>query len=187
MKSLPTEIIIDGIRKQDKQILRAIYYTYFPNIKKMVLDNKGDEQDAKDVFQEGLIVVYRKIKEGNLNISSTFKRYIYGICRFIWLHELSETKENSENLTVCLEYDNIPDIKFDEYKKHKQFELYQKHFKKLGKSCRKILKLFLKNVPLVEIAKKIGTSPEFVRKKKFLCKEQLMTNIKKDPEYAKWK
>lgn len=187
MKSLPTKIIVDGIRKQDKDILKAIYYTYFPTIKRLVMDHHGSEQDAKDVFQEGLIIIYRKSKEGNLNISSTFKTYIYAICRFIWIKELSITKENSVRLTGYLEYENIPDINFDEYKKHRQYELYQKHFKRLGKSCRKILKLFLKNVPLVEIAKKIGTSPEFIRKKKFNCKEQLINYIKNDPDYRKWK
>lgn len=187
MKSLTTNIIIDGIRKQDKDILKAIYYNYFPTIKRFVMDNSGDEQDAKDVFQEGLIIIYRKTKEENFNITSKFKTYIYAICRFIWIKELSVTKENSEKMSNYLDYENIPDINLDEYKKQRQYELYQKHFKRLGKNCQKILKLFFKNVPLKEIARKEGTSQEFIRKKKFKCKEQLINYIKNDPDYRKWK
>ncbi|MGC9375990.1 MAG: RNA polymerase sigma factor [Bacteroidales bacterium] len=187
MESLTTEIIINGIRNQDKDILKAIYYTYFPTIKRLVLDNNGTEQDAKDVFQEALIVIYRKIKEGNFTLKSTFKTYIYAVCQFIWIKELSVSKENIENLTIYLEYENIPEINNDEYKKHRQYKLYQKHFKRLGVECQKTLQLFLKEKPFKEIAKKLGTSYDYIRIKKKRCMDRLLRYIKEDPEYEKWK
>ncbi|HKL08435.1 MAG TPA: sigma-70 family RNA polymerase sigma factor [Bacteroidales bacterium] len=187
MEPLTTKIIIDGIRKQDKTILKAIYYTYFPSVKKLIEDNMGSEQDAKDVFQEALIVIYRKIKGGNLKIHTTFKGYIHVVCRFIWLKELSMNKENINNLSIFLEYEDIPEIHIDEYKKHKQYELYQKHFNRLGKECQKTLKLFLKEKPLIDIAKKLGTSYEYIRLKKKRCMERLIRYIKDDPDYKKWR
>ncbi|MFP4025798.1 MAG: RNA polymerase sigma factor [Thiohalospira sp.] len=187
MKPLKSEIIINGILNQDKDILKAIYYTYFPTIKRFILDNNGNEQDAKDVFQEALIIIYRKIKDGNFRLKSSFKTYIYAVCQFIWIKELSVNKENNENLTVYLEYENIPEINIDEYKKHKQYQLYQKHFKRLGKECQKTLKLFLEEKPFKEIAKKLGTSYDYIRTKKTRCKERLLRYIKEDPEYERWK
>lgn len=184
MRTIDKKIIIEGIRNQDKQILKSIYVTYFPTIKRFVLDNSGSEQDAKDVFQEGIIIIYRKIKEGNLNLTSSFKSYIYGVCRLIWLKQLSLNKENNEKLERYIEYEEVPDVSEDEYETNEQYKLYQKHFKRLEKDCQKLLQLFLKKVPLKEIAEILGIeSQQYVKRKKFKCKEQLVRYIKSDPNF----
>lgn len=184
LKSLDNKTIIQGIRNQNKEILKSIYSIYFPTIKRFILDAKGSEQDAKDVFQEGIIIIYRKIKEGNINLTSSFKSYIYSVCRFIWMKQLSQERENAEQLDVYLEYEEIPDIRLDEYEKNEQYKLYQKHFLRLEKECQKLLQLFLKNVPLKEIADELGIgSQQYIKRKKYKCKEQLVRYIKSDPNF----
>ncbi|MCB2196646.1 MAG: sigma-70 family RNA polymerase sigma factor [Bacteroidetes bacterium] len=181
---MDNKIIIEGIRNQDKQILKNIYQTYFSTIKRMVMDNYGSEQDAKDVFQEGIIIIYRKAKEGNINLTSSFKSYIYGVCRYIWKKQLTQRKENTEKLEGYVEYEVIPDVTFDEYEKNEQYKLYQKHFKRLEKDCQKVLQLFLKKVPLKDIAEIMGIeSQQYVKRKKYKCKEQLVRYIKNDPKF----
>lgn len=148
------------------------------------MENGGCEQDAKDVFQEGIIIIYRKIKEGNLNLTSSFKSYIYSVCRFLWMKQLSLIKEDSEQLNTYQEYEVLPDISIDEYEKNEQYKLYQKHFKRLEEGCQKLLQLFLKNIPLKAIADQLGIeSQQFVKRKKYKCKEQLVRYIKSDPNY----
>ena len=143
MKYSATKNLIDGIRNQDKITLRNIYSDYFPTIKRYVIENSGSEQDAKDVFQEGIVIIYRKIKEGTFELTSSFKSYIYSVCRFIWIKQLSKNKENAEQQNVYLEYEGVSDISTDEYKKNEQYKLYQNHFKRLGKDCQKLLTLYL--------------------------------------------
>ena len=41
------------------------------------MNNNGDEDDAKDVYQEGIIIVYNKIKSGDFELTSKLKTYIY--------------------------------------------------------------------------------------------------------------
>ena len=184
MRFIDNKIIVEGILNQDKQVLKSIYLTYFPSIKRLVLDNNGSEQDAKDVFQEGIIIIYRKIKEGNLNLTSSFKSYIYGVCRYIWLKQLAQRKENTEKLEGYLEYEDVLDVSVDEYEKNEQYKLYQKHFKRLEKDCQKLLELFLKKVPLKEIAEELGIeSQQYIKRKKYKCKEQLVRYIKSDPNF----
>ncbi|HAF28688.1 MAG TPA: hypothetical protein DCG75_06530 [Bacteroidales bacterium] len=184
LRSLDNKTIVQGIRNQDKEILKSIYSIYFPTIKRFILDAKGSEQDAKDVFQEGIIIIYRKIKEGNINLTSSFKSYIYSVCRFIWMKQLSKERENAEQLDVYLEYEEIPDVRLDEYEKNEQYKLYQKHFLRLEKECQKLLQLFLKNVPLKEIADELGIgSQQYIKRKKYKCKEQLVRYIKSDPNF----
>lgn len=187
MEPLTTEIIIDGISAQDKTILKAIYYTYFPSIKRLIEDNNGSEQDAKDIFQEAIIIIYRKIKAGNLKIHTSFKAYIFAACQKLWLKELLARNEKMENLAIFLEYQSTPEINLDEYTKHKQYQLYQKHFKRLEKGCQETLRMFLDEISFKEIAKKLGTSYDYIRIKKTRCKEQLIRYIKEDPEYERWK
>ena len=184
LKSLDNKIIIEGILNQDKDILKKIYLFYFPVIKRLVLDNRGCEQDAKDVFQEGIIIIYRKIKEGDLVLKASFKSYIYSVCRFIWIKQYTRNKENAEKLEIFMEYNDIPEIETDEYLKHEQYKLYQKHFKRLEKDCQLLLQLFLKKVPLKEIAEKLNIkSEQYIKRKKYKCKEQLVRYIKSDPNY----
>lgn len=184
MKSLDNKIIVEGIRSQDKDVLEKIYSYYFPTIKRLVIDNKGCEQDAKDVFQEGIIIIYRKIMEDKLILKSSFKSYMYSVCRFIWIKQFTTNKENAGKLDIFLEYEEIPDVEEDEYKKHEQYKLYQKHFKRLKKDCQTLMKLFLEKVSLKEIAKKLKIdSDQYIKRKKYKCKEQLVRYIKSDPNY----
>ena len=168
MRFIDNKAIIEGIRNQDKKILRDIYLVYFPVIKRYILDNSGSEQDAKDVFQEGIIIIYRKIKEGNLNLSASFKSYIYSVCRFIWIKQLSKSKENAEQMDIYLGYEEVPEISVDEYEKNEQYKLYQKHFKRLEKECQKLLQMFLDKIPLKVIADKLGINSEkYIKRKEY--------------------
>lgn len=184
MKNKSNNTLVEGIRNQDKNVLQNVYDEYFPTIKRFVLDNSGSEQDAKDIFQEAIIIIYRKIKEGTFELTSSFKSYIYSVCRFIWLKELSKRKERVEHTNSYMEYEEVPEVSVDEYEKNEQYKLYQYHFKRLSEDCQKILQLFLQKVSLKEIAEEVGIeSQQFIKRKKYKCKEQLIRYIKSDPKF----
>jgi DNA-directed RNA polymerase specialized sigma24 family protein len=75
-----SEIIL-GILNDSKEILNRLYSTYFPMILQLVLNNNGNEDDAKDVFQESIIVLYNKVKSGNFELNSKLKTFLYSVCR----------------------------------------------------------------------------------------------------------
>ncbi len=56
-----SEIIL-GILNDSKDILNRLYKMYFPMVLQLVLNNNGNEDDAKDVFQESVIVLYNKVR-----------------------------------------------------------------------------------------------------------------------------
>ena len=186
MKYIDSKKLIEGIRSQDKTVLKNLYADYFPSIKRFVIENNGSEQDAKDVFQDGIVIIYRKIKNGTFNLTSSFKAYIYSVCRYIWIKHLYDRKQNIYDQNIYVEYEGIQDISIDEYEKNEQYKLYQTHFKRLNKDCQKVLQLFLNKVSLKDIAEKMGIdSIQFVKRKKYKCKEQLIRYIKSDPNFIK--
>ena len=176
--------LIKGIQYQDDWILESMYDDYFPIIKNFVLQNSGDKHDAHDVFQEGIIIVYRKIMNGKLELTSSFSTYFYAVCKNIWFKQLFNRKDYIDKLAMFNDYENIPHVNIEEYELQEEYKLYQSYFSKLHKDCRKLLRLFMKKISLKDIANKMGIkSVQYAKRKKFKCKEQLVRNIRKDPKY----
>lgn len=184
MKHLTVEEILDGIRDKNNDILTFVYKEYYPFIKKYILNNSGNKQDAEDIFQETIVMIYRKVVEGQLSLDCSLKTYLYSVCRLLWLKEL-ETRKNIRNNNP--EINNIvdPEVKFlleDGDLEKKKF--IQEHLMHLKENCRQILTLFYAGVPIDEITEILGmSSTANTRQKKNRCKEKLIESLKKDPRF----
>lgn len=187
MKSYSDLQIIQGMRDKDPHVLRYLYDQYYPSVYNLIVSNSGSEAEVKDVFQETIILIYRKINDKSFQLSSTFKNYLLSVSWYIWVKEL-RTKNTEERIVNQYNYMNEDDDNLEmEYEIHKRYQIYQEHFNKLTKKCREILKLFFNKVPLPEIAERLGLKSEkSVKKRKFVCKENLIRSIKKDKRYPRY-
>lgn len=178
-----TDSYIQGIVQQNGKVLRHIYDDFFPRIKLFILKNSGNEQDAQDVFQEAIMIIYTKASKPDFALSCAFYTYLHSISRNIWLHQLREKRKLS--VTYSPDWEYIGQTDFEETLiEQEQFSLYWKKFKALGADCRKLLDLFFQGKPMTEITLKMGYgSPGYARKRKFQCKEQLLKMISEDPDY----
>jgi RNA polymerase sigma factor (sigma-70 family) len=178
------EAILTGLKNSDNEVLGYVYKKYYPEIRFFVIKNSGTDEDAKDTFQEALIVIYKKLKAGNLELNCSFKTYLYSVTRLIWLRHLDKNKVKTSELNdwqVFVEFEDNMELFLSEQERYK---LYQKYFMSLHKDCQAILKLFLQKVSLKEIQKKLNLSSEkYVKKRKYQCKEILVKRIKNDPNY----
>ena len=87
---IPTDSeVILGILNNSENVLKRLYLAYFPMILQLVINNNGNTDDAKDIYQEAIIVLYNKVKTGDFELSSKLKTYIYSICRRLWLKRLT--------------------------------------------------------------------------------------------------
>lgn len=187
MASYSNDELLRGILRNNSTILRYIYKSYYHKINAFVTHNSGDESDANDIFQEAIIVIYRKLKVGNLIIDNcSFETYLYSVCRLLWLKYLDKRKNNIVKVEEIHHYSDViyeNDIR-DIAIKNERYKLFQEHFQKLGKDCQKILQLFFDKVPIKEIADLMGfTSESYAKKRKHQCKEYLVRSIKQDTEY----
>ncbi len=183
------EQILKGILRHDNLILQYIYKQYYYNINYFIRKNQGSEDDASDIFQEAIIIIYRKIKENDLIFEkSSFKSYLFSVCRFLWLKQLEKRRIEKEKLNDTLPYqDDLYDDNLNELvEKNERYGLYQKHFSTLSTDCQKLMQLFFEKVPLKEIAKVMGyKSEKYAKKRKYKCKELLINRIKQDAEFKK--
>lgn len=183
------EQILKGILRHDNLILQYIYKQYYYNINYFIRKNQGSEDDASDIFQEAIIIIYRKIKENDLIFEkSSFKGYLFSVCRFLWLKQLEKRRMEKEKLNDSLPYqEDLYDDNFNELvSKNERYGLYQKHFGTLSTDCQKLMQLFFEKVSLKDIAKIMGyKSEKYAKKRKFKCKELLISRIKQDAEFKK--
>lgn len=180
--------LLNGIRRNDTIVLQYIYKNFYSNINFFIKKNSGDDDDANDIFQEAIIIIYRKLKANELVLDCSFETYLYSVCRFLWLKQLEKRKVEKEKIKDNQEYHD--DIYDDNLEKvvdlNERYRLYQKHFTNLGKDCQKVLQLYFDKVPLKNIAQIIGfKSEKYAKKRKFKCKEYLIKSIKQDLEYNK--
>lgn len=178
--------LLNGILRNDTIVLQYIYKNFYSNINFFIKKNNGDDDDANDIFQESIIIIYRKLKANELVLDCTFDTYLYSICRFLWLKTLEKRKIEKESIKDNHEFnDEIYDDSLEEIADlNDRYRLYQKHFANLGKDCQKILQLYFDKVPLKNIAQIMGfKSEKYAKKRKYHCKEYLINSIKQDLEY----
>ncbi len=183
------EQILKGVLRHDNLILQYVYKQYYYKINYFVRKNQGSADDASDVFQEAVIVIYRKLKENDLVFQkSSFAGYLFSVCRFIWLKQLEKRRIEKEKLQETLPFQ---EYLYDEnlielVDKNERYGLYQKHFATLSPDCQKLMQLFFEKVPLREIAKIMGyKSEKYAKTRKYKCKEILIKRIKQDTEFKK--
>lgn len=180
------ESLLEGIRLNDTDTLEYIYKKFYPSVKNFILLNSGNDDDAKDIFQESIIVIFRRLKEESFTITCSFKTYIFSICKNLWLKELERRKLERTKINNPEEFETS-DCDIEEpvtTPEHDRYRMYQAHFLSLSKDCQKVLRLFMEKVSLKEIANIMGyASEKYAKKRKYQCKEMLIKRIKNDPYY----
>ncbi len=181
------EFLIHLMTGSEEGILR-IYSNFYPAIEKYILSNSGTIEEAKDIFQDGLIVLYEKQKSPDFQLNVKFGTYLFAICKNCWLKQLRLKKRTK---VVTFEDDLVltTEDSFEfELEQHKKYKLYKNKFDLLGDNCKKLLSLFFQKKSMADITRLLNFKEEnFARKKKYKCKEKLIQLIRKDPKFNQLK
>lgn len=180
--------LVSGIRKHDSGVLEHVYDAYFPIIEGFVIHNSGSRDEAQDVFQEAMIIVYKKIRDRELELTCKFGTYLYAICKNIWIQERKKYLLHAEKLKNQPLMVNDPGPEEDpEYHRHLK-DLFDKHFRELSPDCQKILKLFFANHTVEEIKNEMNYKDmHHAADRKYRCKKSLIKRMKNDPLFKKLK
>lgn len=176
------EDLLKGILENDLAILNKIYQDSLPEVIKYVRKNSGTLEDAKDVFQEGIIVIFNKVKTNSLKLTVSFHVFLFMVCKRIWLKKIKKSYKKE----VTLEDEMVFSIE-DNYEENllqsKKWHLFNRKFQELAEECRKVLKMLFNGKSGKEIAEAMGYTEEYAKRKKYKCKVGLTNMIKNDIEY----
>ncbi len=175
---------IEGMLKDDPFIGREIYDKFYPKIERLVTLNSGGKTDARDVFQDALVVIYKKALKPDFILTCPFYNFLYPICKYIWLKKL--TKKSRSEVTIqddagFIDEANIETV-IHETERHR---LYREKFAQLGEKCQAIINLVFEKKKMREIAELLGYNNEKTAKQQhYKCKQKLIKLVREDVRFS---
>ena len=185
----PDQSYIEGLANNDSAIIQSIYKKFVPKVISYIRNNSGDEDQAQDVVQEIMIVLFNQAKAKSLQLSCPFDAYFFLLCKRKWLNELK--KASNKGVTIQEEETSTNEPTADMVAETELFEekqqLFDAMFQKLGEKCQEVLKLSFTIKSMEEVAEKFNVTYGYVRKKKSLCIGQLTQWIQENSRFKSLK
>lgn len=174
---------IRGILNNEAPVLGEIYRRFLPVLYGMLRRNGGTFEDAKDVFQEALVVVFHHAARPGFQLTAPFQSYLLGIGRFIWLRQLKKNARQEVTFEPEEGFNMEDDLEQKIFESEKR-NLFREKFERLGADCRQLLQRFFDRESLLHIAEDMGYTADYIKKKNKVCKGKLMEMIQNDPRFG---
>ena len=164
-------ILLQGLAKNDKKAVETIYKENYSTVQSLIINNSGTADDAKDIFQEAMIVLYEKARSGTFELSCQIKTYIYSVSRRLWLKRLQQASRFSGDIGNTEGVVQVEDDIEDHAQRDAEFEMMEKAILSLGEPCKSLLEAFyLQKRNMQEIAVNFGyTNAENAKTQKYKC------------------
>lgn len=180
------QLLLQGLAKDDKRAIETIYKENYNVVQALIINNNGTPDDAKDIFQEAMMVLYQKVKSGTFELNCQIKTYIYSVSRRLWLKRLSHQNRYSlmdshHDLQAMVEDDMEANDRRDA-----EFVMMEKALNNLGEPCKSLIEAFyLKKKSMQDIAASFGyTNADNAKTQKYKClmrlKKLFFTQYKPD-------
>ena len=182
MKKYTDQEIIQGIKSGESFALKFLAKDFLPMIRYFISKNNGNEEDAKDIFQDALFIIIEKIHNNDFVLQGTLSTYLFAICKNLWLMALDKQKA-ARNYELRRSVQHLEND-FTESGDRVFYEnIFRQCFESLDEVSQKILKMYWMEISPSEIASKLGYSYGYVRKKKSECMKELKNRIIGHPDY----
>jgi RNA polymerase sigma factor (sigma-70 family) len=167
---------IEAIRREEPGALENLYKAYYPMILRFITTNSGMESDARDIFQEAVILFYEKIRDNSLTLTCSIKTYLYAVCKKSWLKQLYKShrymlaiRETEEPEAEEPEEDWLHDEWADPLSK------LQDSLVALGDPCRGlIVDFYIGQLSMTDISEKYRyTNADNAKNQKYKCLQRL--------------
>jgi RNA polymerase sigma factor (sigma-70 family) len=167
--------IVFGILNNSESAIKRLYVAYFPMVLQLIINNNGTADDAKDIYQEAIIVLYNKIKKGDFELNSKLKTFIYSVCRRLWLKRLSQMSHYGGDIRDFQEYLPVEDEVEQHNERDIQFTKMQSALQLLGEPCKTIIEdFYINNRSMQEICEDFGyTNADNAKTQKYKCLQRL--------------
>lgn len=163
--------LLKGLAINDKKAVETLYGEHFNMIQVMVLNNNGSSDDAKDLFQEAMIVLYEKAKSGQLELHCQIKTYLYSVCRRLWLKRLQQNNRFAGDVDLVSETVPVEEDLEEHERKNEEFKQMEKAISSLGEPCKSLIEAFyIQKRNMQEIAGTFGyTNADNAKNQKYKC------------------
>ena len=171
---------LKAIKANDEATLKSLYDCNYHVIERYVLKNKGCIDQAKDIYQEAFITVWRNIQMDKFypENENALAAYLCQIARNKWIDQL-RSKSFQKNTPIYDFEHKLVDEHIEEETDNFIIDI-KKHFENLSENCKEVLtQFYYKKQSMKTIAKQFGWTDATARNNKYRCLQRLREIIKK--------
>lgn len=157
--------------EQREKLFINLYKRVFPAVARYVSKMGGSFDEAKDIFQDALLIYYEKSAANNFELETTEKAYLLGVTRHLWL---KKHKDNCRHVAI-----DGRDIANEEHLVASERKVLS-FLQTAGKKCMDLLRLFyFDHLPLRDAAGLFGFSGvRSATVQKYKCLEKVRETVK---------
>ncbi|MFN8247041.1 MAG: sigma-70 family RNA polymerase sigma factor [Ferruginibacter sp.] len=165
------KLLLEGLAREDKESIEKIYRDNYKMVQSLILANNGTHDDAADIFQESMIVLFEKSKSPEFELNCQIKTYLYSVSKRLWLKRLQQMNRfgrQSDDMEVTIPVEE--DLEIHE-KKQSDFYMMENAMNKIGEPCKSLLEAYyILKKPMLQIATDFGyTNADNAKTQKYKC------------------
>lgn len=169
--------ILLKLSANDSATIEQLYTQHYKTISSWIMKLGGSEEDAADICQESMIVLYEKSKDESFRLSCKITTYLFAIAKHLWY---KKAKSNLSNISLDDEQEsNLEENYQSDINAHKEREAHYEQLEAalnmLGEPCSKLLKsYYYNNKSMQEIARDFEyTNADNAKTQKYKCLSRL--------------
>lgn len=163
--------LLNGLAANDKKAVEAIYRDNYLTIQSFIVKNNGYPDDARDIFQEAMIVLYEKATSGSFELTCQIKTYLYSVCRRLWLKRLQQLQRFNPSFEMAEETVAVEEELDTHEKRTADLAIMENALTKIGEPCKSLLEgYYLQKKSMPELAEFFGyTNADNAKTQKYKC------------------
>jgi RNA polymerase sigma factor (sigma-70 family) len=172
---------IQRIKANDRTVLGELFVKYQRMISTYILKNGGDKNDAEDIIQETIIVLWQKVNSDSLQLTVKLGTYLQAVAKNKWMAELRKRRKiSAQDISENINDGNPSSL--DHLVNEEKIEYVRKALDMLQPICRKLLLLYyFEEKSMNQIAKILElANADVAKSKKYQCKKNLEEILKEN-------
>ena len=167
---------LQGLCRNDAGVVQELYDLHFPGVRHFVLQNRGTANDAQDVFQEAMTVLWLNAREGRVTASedNDLGGYLFRVARNKWLDTVRSAahRNGQQAMDSELVAGTVADTAESEVED--RIAGLRAIYARLDERCRLVLdRFYYQQQDLAAIATELGVDEGSIRTIKYRCMMKL--------------
>lgn len=165
---------LNRIKANDESALKLFYLANYPKVEQYILNNSGSIEEAKDIYQEAFVAMWRNIMLDKVITTheNSLNGYLFQIAKNKWLDVLRQKKRNVISLQETAALNEIPEQLPDEEANY--IAMVKQHFAQMGAPCKEVLyRFYFKRENIRQIATRFSWTEATAKNNKYRCLQKL--------------
>jgi len=168
-----------AIKANDEKALKHLYQNNYPTVERYVLNNNGTGDEAKDIFQEAFISLWRNIQLDKFQPQreASLDAYLFRIAKNKWMDHLRSNKRYRKNSIAGIE--RLEETSKQLGKEEEDYlEKVKLHYAYLGAPCKDVLyRFYFLKQSMMQIAEFFSWTEATAKNNKYRCLQKLRNMV----------